>query len=199
MIITKTMIRIGFDLDGVILKNPLKGFRALAKALKFLKPIIFHQKKEPFYFPKSPLEQTLWQWLHKSSYRIDPAIKKLKKLIKAKKVTAYVVSGRYQCLEKDFKRWIKCLKKLNIFSGFYFNKENIQPDKFKEKMIKKLNLDIYVEDNWDIIEKLNSYTSAKIFWLTNFLDQFFISYSYKFRNLDKLIDYLEKLSFNKVR
>lgn len=184
-------LKVGFDLDGVILDNPLRSFRVFTKTFKFLKPLIFHQKKEPFYYPKTKIEQILWQLLHKTSFRLSPAIFDLKILVNQKKIEAYLITGRYQCLFTDFTNWVKKIKKLKIFKNFYFNKKNLQPDKFKIKMINKLNLDIYFEDNWDIIEKLNSKTCAKIFWITNFFDQF-ISYPYKFKSLKEGIVFLEK-------
>lgn len=191
----KKIIKIGFDLDGVILDNPLKNFRFFAKALKFIKPIIFGQKKEPFYYPKNNLEQFLWLLIHKSSFRINPNIFRLKNLVKEKKIIAYVISGRYQCLKKDFFIWKKKLEILDIFKEFYFNEKNFQPNEFKNMMIKKLKLDIYVEDNWDIVQKLNSQSKAEIFWLTNFFDQL-IPYKNKFMSLSDVIDKLEYITDN---
>ena len=59
-------------------------------------------------------------------------------------------------------------------------------------MINKLKLDIYVEDNWDIIEKLNHHTKAKIFWITNIVDRK-IPYQFKFSSLKEVCQYLKKL------
>lgn len=192
----RKILRVGFDLDGVILDNPIRIFRFLAKKLKFLKPIFFKQKKEPFYYPKTKLEKFLWWLLHKTSWRINPQIKKLKKLVDQKKIKAYVITGRYSFLANDYLKWVEKLKKLKIFQDFYFNKKDLQPNNFKAKMIKKLKLDIFVEDNWDIVEKLNSKTQANIFWLTNIFDQF-ISYKNKFRNWKDLLSYLKKSLKNK--
>lgn len=186
----KKVLKIGFDLDGVILDNPIKIFRIIAKKLKFIKPIFFKQKKEPFYYPKTKIEKYIWWLIHKTSWRINPAIKQLKNLVKKKKIEVYVITGRYSFLENDFLKWVKKLKKLKIFKGFYFNKHDLQPNEFKIKMIKKLRLDIFVEDNWDIIEKLNSKSHTKIFWVTNFIDQF-ICYKNKFKNLKEAILYIK--------
>ncbi|NCO88386.1 hypothetical protein GW881_00520, partial [Candidatus Roizmanbacteria bacterium] len=57
------------------------------------------------------------------------------------------------------------------------NSKNEQPHIFKEKMIKKLNLDIYVEDNWDIVNYLEKKNfedgnkQRKIVWIYNFFDR----------------------------
>ncbi|GIW64652.1 MAG: hypothetical protein KatS3mg092_0585 [Patescibacteria group bacterium] len=70
-------------------------------------------------------------------------------------------------------------------------KKNQQPYDFKAQMIKKLNLDIFVEDNWDIVKKLKvksqkSKVKTKIFWICNLLDRN-IKYQYKFKNLKEVV------------
>jgi uncharacterized HAD superfamily protein len=183
------ILTIGFDLDGVILDNPIKTFRPLAKTLKFIKPVLFRQKKEPFYYPKTKLEKFLWWLLHKTSWRINPAFSLIEKLVKKRKIKAYIITGRYSCLKDDFEKWKNKLNRKKIFAGIFMNENDLQPNEFKIQMIKKLKLDIFVEDNWDIIEKLNSHTKAKIFWLTNLFDQF-IPYPFKFKNLKEAIEFI---------
>lgn len=187
----RKILKVGFDLDGVILDNPIRIFRLIAKKFKFIKPVIFRQEKAPFYYPNTKVEKFIWRLLHKTSWRINPAIKKIKSLVDRKKINAYLITGRYSFLKADSKIWLEKLKSLKIFQDFYFNNKDLQPNEFKAQMIKKLKLDIYVEDNWDIIEKLNSHTKAKIFWITNFFDKR-IPYTYKFNNLNETISYLEE-------
>ena len=112
------------------------------------------------------------------------------KLISDRKIEAYVVSARYELLEADFKKWVKVIDPKKQFSGYFFNNKNEQPHIFKKQMIKKLGLDVFVEDNWDIVKHLNS--KAKIFWIYNILDRN-KDYKYKFSNLKATVDYLKKL------
>jgi len=187
------ILKVGFDLDGVILYNPVRIFRSLAK--KFLKPIkasFLHQNKDSFYFPNSSFEQLLWKILHKTSFRINTSFDDIKKLSKNKKIKMYLITGRYSFLEQDYSNWLEKIGAKKIFTRCYYNKTNQQPNEFKENMIKKLKLDIYVEDNWDIIEKLNHHTNAQIFWLTNILDRN-IPYQLKFSSLQEVYRYLKKL------
>ena len=186
-------LKVGFDLDGVILYNPVRIFRIFAK--KFLKPLkasFLHQKKESFYLPASDFEQFLWKILHKTSFRIDKDLGDLKKLVKSKKIKAYLITGRYSFLSEDYFNWLKKIGAKKIFSQCHYNKNNFQPDDFKEKMIKKLKLDVYVEDNYDVIQKLNDHTEAKIFWLTNILDRN-IPYRFKFFSLREICRSLKRL------
>lgn len=183
------LLKVGFDLDGVILYNPIRLVRPIAKSLKSLKSFFLKQEKDLFYFPKTKIEQFFFRLLHKTSFMPDLALKDIKKLVMAKKIKAYIITGRYSFLKKDYEIWLKKIKAKTIFTKCYQNNNDLQPNEFKEIMIKKLNLDVYVEDNWDIIEKLNHHTTAKIFWITNILDQY-IPYSYKFANLKKVLKFL---------
>lgn len=186
-------LKVGFDLDGVILYNPLRVFRGFAK--KFLKPIksiFLHQKKTDFYFPKSNFEKKIWRFIHLTSFKINNGYDNLKKLSKKNKIKLYLITGRYGFLETDYNRWLKKIQAKRIFTQCYINKKNLQPNQFKEYMIKKLKLDIYIEDNFDIIERLNHRTNAKIFWITNFADRN-IPYQFKFYSLKEVCQYLSRL------
>ena len=186
-------LKVGFDMDGVILYNPLRVFRGLAK--KLLKPIkssLLHKDKSLFYFPKSSFEKYLWTLIHKSSFKVNRGFLDLKEISKNKKIKLYLITGRYGFLENDYNRWLKKIKAKRIFTQCYINKKNLQPNQFKENMIKKLKLDIYVEDNLDIIEKLNHHTKASILWITNAVDKN-IPYHFKYYSLKEVCQYLSTL------
>lgn len=187
----KKILKVGFDMDGVILYNPIRLIRPIAKLFKPLKFFIFKQKKDFFYYPESKIEQFFFYLLHKTSFKPDHALENIKQLVESKKIKAYIITGRYSFLKKDYKIWLEKIKAKNIFEKCYQNTNNLQPNEFKEMMIKKLSLDIYIEDNWDIVKKLNHHTNAKIFWLTNFLDKN-ISYQYKYNNLKEALQKLLK-------
>ncbi len=184
-------LKIGFDLDGVLLYNPTRIARPI---IYFLKKYFLKRDTNRFYFPKTKLEQLIWLILHKTSLFPQPGINELKKLIKKKKIKAYIISARYEFLEKDFQKWIKKIDKERVFAGYFYNKDNYQPHFYKALMIKKLGLDIFVEDNWDIVQKLLKVNkNTKIFWIYNLLDKN-IKYLYRFANLKKIVDYLKKIN-----
>jgi hypothetical protein len=189
------VIKVGFDLDGVLLYNPARIFRPI---IYFLKKNILKRKTNQFYYPKNKLEQFIWLFLHKSSLFPTKGINEIKQLIKQKKIKVYVISARYESLKEDFLFWKKKIDLENLFSSWYYNEKNNQPHLYKEKMIKKLNLDIFVEDNWDIVNYLKSQMSnlkskkkVKIFWIYNLLDRK-IKYQYKFKSLKEVISFLKK-------
>jgi len=183
------VLKVGFDLDGVLLYNPARIFRPI---IYFLKKYLLQRKVDQFYYPKNKWEQIIWLILHKSSLFPADGIEEIKNLIKQKKIKAYVISARYESLKDDFKNWKKKIDPKNYFSGWFYNEKNDQPHLYKEKMIKKLNLDIFVEDNWDIVYYLKEKNKkgkirCKIFWIYNLLDRQ-IKYQYKFPSLKKIVN-----------
>ncbi len=165
----KQILKVGFDLDGVLLYNPARIIRPI---MSFTKKYILKRDLNRFYYPKNRIEKFVWWLLHKSSLWPSAGINELIKLIKQKKIKAYIVSARYELLEDDFNHWHKIIDPNKLFSGYFYNNKNDQPQLFKEKMIKKLKLDVFVEDNWDIVKHLKMKNEKlKIYWIYNILDR----------------------------
>lgn len=189
----KKILKIGFDFDGVIAYNPLRIFRL---PVTLFQKLILRKKKTYFYVPQSRFGRWFWSLLHETSFFPAVGIEDLKKLIRKGKIEAYIITGRYSFLEKSFYRWLKKHKLDHLFAGYYLNKADEQPHLFKEKIIKKLNLDMFVEDNWDIVEYLNAKCKmindkwgkkTEIHWVYNILDRFKI-YKHKHPYLSKFIE-----------
>ena len=183
------LLSIGFDLDGVLLYNPARIVRPI---ISFIKKFFIKKKGLSFYSPHTFWEKQLWRLFHKSSIFIAPGLDDIKKLIRTKKIKAYIITARYSYLKNDLKKWLKKMKINQSFSGIYYNQKDEQPHLFKEKMIRKLKLDLYIEDNWDIVKYLESKVKSqklKVFWIYNLLDRN-INYKYKFPSLKNVIKYL---------
>lgn len=181
------ILRVGFDLDGVLLYNPIRTFRPIAA---FLKPYILKKSTNNFYFPRTKIEQIFWRLLHLTSFCIAPGVTEIGKLVEQKKIKAYIITSRYSFLSQEFFWWMKKFNANKYFSGYYYNKNNKQPNEFKKDMIKKLKLDIFVEDNFGVIQKLNGdIKKIKVFWITNWFDMK-IKYQYKFGSLKEVIQYI---------
>lgn len=162
----KKQLRVGFDLDGVLLYNPLRITRPI---VSIAKKLFFKKRALHFYTPKTEWEKQLWKLFHKSSIFIALGLDDIKQLIKDKKIKAYLVTARYSYLKDDLEKWLKKMKVDRYFSGIYYNQRDEQPHLYKERIIKKLNLDIFVEDNWDIVNYLNS--KFRIYWIYNIFDR----------------------------
>ncbi len=186
------ILKVGFDLDGVILYNPIRIFRPIVASIK---PILFGKKKsDSFYFPDSQLEQHLWRLLHLTSFTPAPGLKEIKRLLTQNKMQAYIITSRYSFLKDEFDMWIKKIHAKKYFAGCFYNKTNMQPNSFKKHMILKLGLDVFVEDNWGVIKKLNGdLKDTKIFWISNIFDKR-INYGYKFGNLKEVTGKLKAMA-----
>lgn len=165
-------LRVGFDFDGVIAYNPLRIFRA---------PVMAVRKwwvKDGLIYPVPHNKPFKWLWAlaHETSFYPSYGLSELKKLMKEGEIEGYLITGRYSFLENSLTNWLKRHGILDAFSGIYINKDDKQPHQFKEEMIKKLKLDLFVEDNWDIVKYLNqtfknSPEKVKIHWIYNILDK----------------------------
>jgi len=187
-------LRVGFDLDGVVIYNPTRIIRPITA---FFKDLIFKEKHLRFYHPKSKLGRLIWWFLHKSSLYISPGFWDLTRLVHEGKMEVFIVTARYDFLKSDFEKWIKKLNKNKTLSGWYFNKKNEKPHIFKARMIKKLELDIFVDDNLDIANFLKTKfenRGTKIFWVYNILDRK-QKYQYKFSKLNEVVKKLYRLIY----
>lgn len=177
-------LQVGFDMDGVLLYNPARIVRPIISSVK---RIFFHKKKLKFYYPKTNVEKLFWRLFHKSSIYNAPGLHEITRLVNEGKIEAYLITARYNYLGSSVESWVKKNKLEKTFKGVFYNSKDEQPHEFKERMIKKLKLDIYVEDNFDIVEHISKKTNAKIVWIYNIFDRQ-ILFSNKVPTLQKALD-----------
>jgi len=181
-----TPFRVGFDMDGVLLYNPARIIRPFMSTVKhFFLP----KKQLHFYYPKTSIEKWLFKLAHKSSIYNAPGIEEIKTLVDQGKIEAYLITARYNFLGVSVGRWVKKNRLEKTFSGIFFNKYDEEPHLFKEKMIRKLQLDIYVEDNLDIVNHLKKTTQTDVLWIYNILDRS-TPFPKKFPHLKNAIKYI---------
>lgn len=181
-----TPVKIGFDLDGVILYNPVRIGRPLVTGFKRL---ILKKTKTNFTIPHTPLQKKVWTLLHKTSFIVAPGFTDLKQLVAEEKIEAYLITARFDFLKPDLDRWLQKINADQIFKAVYFNQKNEQPHLYKQKTIKKLNLDYFIEDNWDIVKNLAvdpTLKQTKIYWIYNLFDRR-IPYPLKFPTLKQAL------------
>ncbi len=184
-------IRVGFDLDGVLLYNPARIVRPLIALLK-KKKILIDRKELEFYVPKPGVQQYIWDFFHKSSCFMAPGIDKIRLMKEEGLIEPYLITGRFAHLENDFNKWKRRMGADELFKKCFMNSADEQPHLFKERLIKELNLDVFVEDNWDIVRYLSKKSKAKkIIWVSNIFD-WKIKHPYKVNNLNQAIELIEK-------
>ncbi len=147
----RKIIKIGFDLDGVIVGKPPLVSKGLIEFLT-KKPA---NSSLHFRFPKSLFEQYVRKFSH--FYLFRPPLRQnidfIKKL-NSKKYELYVISGRYSFLTLETDCWLKKRDLGNLFKAVFINLGNEQPHLFKERIIKELNLDYFFEDDPDTVAHL---------------------------------------------
>ena len=188
----KQILKVGFDLDGVLLYNPARIARPI---IVFFKKILLKKEVDKFHYPQTKIQKLIWLMLHKVVFGPALGYDELKKLIKSKKIKAYIITGRNESLKDDYNRWMKKLDAKKYFSGCFFNDKNEQPYLFKERMINKLKLDLYVEDNLDITSYLKSRIKdqeSKIFWIYNIFDRNNL-YLNKFPDLESVVKKIKEI------
>ncbi len=182
-------IKVGFDFDGVIAYNP---FRLIRSPVTFVKRNIFGSRKLKFWYPKRRWQQIFWTILHESSIFPAKGTGLLAQLIEEKKIEAHLITARYSFLDNHLHSWLAKHGVTQLFETVNINKRNEQPHLFKEKMLQKYKLDIFVEDNLDIVRYLFGKSRTKIYWIYNLFDRR-EKYPYKYPYLEKALEDIKKL------
>lgn len=182
------IIRVGFDLDGVLLYNPVRIARPL---VSFFKRLILRKEKLGFYYPKTPFEKRMWRLVHKTSIFLAPGIDQVRQLVRDNKIQAYVITARFSFMGPELMEWIRQRGLDTVFTEIHYNEKNEQPHLFKERMIKKLRLDYFVEDNLDIVKYVDGKSKTKILWIYNLFDRG-VYYPRRFAYLKKAVEYIRR-------
>lgn len=186
----KKKIRIGLDFDGVVAYNP---FRVIRSPWAFFKRNFLGVKKLTFYYPDNKFKRFIWKIMHDSSMFPAKGTNLLNKLKTDKEYELHLVTGRYSFLDGHLNSWLDKYNLKKYFKTINLNRFDEQPHLFKEKMIKKFSLEIFVEDNWDIVEYLSQKKdlNCEIYWIYNLLDRF-RPYPNKFPYLEKALEEIIK-------
>jgi len=156
-------MNIGFDLDKVLVNYPPLIPDSVIDGL-YRKRV---RDGLRYRFPSKP-EQFLRKLSHATFLR--PKIKKnvafLNEIAKDNH-TLYLVSSRFQFLRPETQKLTKKLGFDTIFAKMFFNYDNRQPHEFKSEIIKKLHLDIYIDDDFPLLKHVAKENKAtQFFWLS---------------------------------
>lgn len=182
-------VRVGFDLDGVLLYNPVRIFRPI---ITWVKRVVLGRKKTKFFVPQTYWQQQIFIWLHRTSLWVAPGLDEIKALKAAGVIEPYLVTARFNFLKGDLDEWLERMKADEIFTEILYNQANEQPFTFKAKQIERLQLEIFVEDNWDVVQKIQELVGEKrpsfvCWWVSNILD-WSQPYAYKVSSLQTALD-----------
>lgn len=185
------LLRVGFDFDGVVLYNPARVLRPFLGYLRGKK------KKNGstqlvFYHPKKKLERWFWWLAHQSSLFPAEGLQVVRQLVASKQMETYIITGRSTFLKADFENRLRSIRAKQFVKDYFISESNEQPHEFKAKMINQLQLDCYVEDNWNIAQYLVNNTKARIFWISNVADFHFV-YPDKYLSFKAVVEEIRKM------
>ena len=156
-------MNVGFDLDKIFINVPpfipkkIIDFLYKGKTNGSLK-----------YRIPSKAEQIIRAFSHYPVFRppISKNLNYIRNLAAKNKNKYFLISSRFSFLKKSTDALIRRYNFEKIFDSMYFNTSDTQPHHFKNKMIKKLNLDIYVDDDLDLLKYLaEKNLTVNFFWL----------------------------------
>ncbi|MGH7203542.1 MAG: hypothetical protein ACREHC_03815 [Candidatus Levyibacteriota bacterium] len=154
-------MKIGFDLDKVFIDTP-----PLVPNVVINK---FYKKRDNgilLYRIPSRREQLLRKATHIPLLRrgIRKNLTFLRSIPKEKH-QLYLISSRFKFLEPQTVRLVKTYGLDEIFDEMYFNYDNRQPHEFKNDVLKKLKLDIFVDDDLSLVRYVaKDNPKTKFFW-----------------------------------
>jgi FMN phosphatase YigB (HAD superfamily) len=155
-------MKIGFDLDKVFINTPPLIPNAVIN--KFYKQ---RDNGVLLYRIPSRSEQLFRKAIHAPFLRqpIQANLAFLKELSNEKKHQLYLISSRFNFLKPETTRLVKKYQLDKIFDELYFNYDNKQPHEFKNEMLKKLKLDIFVDDDLSLVRYVaKNNPKTKFFW-----------------------------------
>ena len=162
-------MNIGFDLDKVFINFPLF---VPGKIIDW-----FYKGKSngslSYRIPSKP-EQFLRLLLHYPLFRqpINKNIEFVKNISKKNTDNYFLISGRFGFLKKRTDEIIKKYELDKVFKKIFINLRNEQPHVFKSNLMKRLQIDKYVDDDLYLLKyaaKQNPRT--KFFWLNKNLNK----------------------------
>lgn len=179
-------MNVGFDLDKIFINNP--PFIPAKIIDRFYKSRLNGSLK---YRIPSKFEQIIRIFSHYPFFRppITKNIDFIKSLALENKNKYYLISSRFNFLKKRTSKLIQRYELDRIFNTMYFNYSDNQPHEFKNKIIEKLNLDIYVDDDLQLLRYLASNNSkTKFYWLNKKLNQELSSNLFAINNLSEIFN-----------
>ncbi|KXK07585.1 MAG: hypothetical protein UZ21_OP11001001003 [Microgenomates bacterium OLB22] len=190
----KKVLRVGFDLDGVLVYNPARIARL---PITLIKKIFLPSRQKTFFIPTTDFQKSIFRLFHLSSIFVAPGVSTIKELARNNDIELYIITARFDFLKDDFYAWLKRMGIRPVLKRAFYNKDNQQPHIYKEHLVKKLELDYFVEDNYDIVEHLSKTTKTTVLWIYNILETG-KAYPHKFPSLLKAVSYIRGKAHSKT-
>ncbi len=156
-------IKVGFDLDGVLARHCLDYF--WFKIRKQKESGLIANGGMSHFYPKNRWEKLVLKtinYLRRISFSDKNKIKTWSNL---GDFQLFLITARFSFLKQLTLDWLECNNLTNLFSQIVINKEDQDPIQFKSLAINTEGLDVFIDDDLEVLEKLAVSTKAKLFWL----------------------------------
>ena len=167
----KEKCRIGFDFDKVFVSYPPFIPSSVIEFLyRHSFSLGFGDKDNLSYRFPGKLEQKIRIFSHTPILRhpIRKNLSSLERISEKIPCDLYLVSSRYSFLKDRTTRWVSKNQISRYFKGLYFNYDNLQPHIFKDRIIKKLQIGEFIDDDLDLILYLaNKNPGVDFFWVSS--------------------------------
>lgn len=142
-------MRVGIDLDGVLVGGP-------PFVPSWLLELLYRgpkDKKLHYRIPDSQAEIWIRRLSHNPFFR-PPISKNIEKLKNMNKDELFLVTSRFSFLQDKTKNLLQFYGLNKYFKDIVLNLGNEQPHIFKQKTIEKLKLDVFIDDDKDLVSFL---------------------------------------------
>lgn len=159
----KKVIKVGIDLDGVVAKHSLGGFWFWLRREK--EKLLRKADYRRYYYPSTVIEKTAWQtinWLRTPSVKKDSLFTSL---AAREGNQFYLVTSRFKFLERMTLQWLKRYGLFPHFHQIMMNVKDEDPLPYKDRAIKKLGLEYFIDDDLEVIDYLKKRSGARLFWV----------------------------------
>ena len=161
LVMTK-ITKIGFDLDGVLARHYLDCFWFKVRRKKEKKATAASPK---YFYPKNRLERFILAVIKRSRKISSSNQKKIKALSSRGDIKIYLVTARFSFLQKLTLEWLMRNKLLGCFSQIFINEKDQDPVCFKSSVIDSHQLDVFIDDDLEVLKRLALSTKARLVWL----------------------------------
>ena len=162
MKIKQNIQRIGIDFDKVFVNYP-------PFIPDFLIDYLYKKRNHnlSYRFP-GKIEQKIRVFSHLPLFRhpVKDNVKSLKKIAESGNSKIYLISSRFSFLADRTRQWDRTYDLFRYFTKSYFNKDDEQPHKFKDRIIKKEKIKKYIDDDLDLLLFLSrGNPDVEFYWL----------------------------------
>ena len=156
-------IRVGVDLDGVLAKHSIGGLWVSLRRLK--ESLLKKTYSSSYYYPSSSIEKFAWKIINSRRKPFNHKRELTLPILEKNNLELYLVTSRFKFLEKLTFKWLKKYNLDHLFKKIIVNNKDTDPITFKAETVKTLNLDCFIDDDYEVVCHLQEKLNKKVYWI----------------------------------